>query len=411
MRPSSDSIPYRLLFIAPTLDGGGAERTLVNVVNHLDRSRFQPHLALFQTKGVLMEELAPDVTVNEIQPIDHGGLRRNWTRIRALGRLFARLRPALIMSILWQANAVAVLSAALWHFRAPIVINEQTAPRASLRTDPRRRWLWPIARRLYRRASHIVAISHGIAAELEGDLHIPASRMSVIHNPIAVAQIAELARHPIDFKVSQAPALIAAGRLVPLKNYPLLLRAVALVLQQQDVELYILGKGPESAAIEDLATALGISGHVHLLGFQPNPYPYIAQADLFALSSDHEGFGNVLVEAMSLGVPVVATDCPHGPREILDGGKYGLLVPTGDERALAEAILSLLRNPDRCRTLTANARDRAKDFSIEKIISSYEQLFLRLIERQAARHDVSSGHTPDSPNTKSNESNKLPTQA
>jgi glycosyltransferase involved in cell wall biosynthesis len=374
------TMPSPILFIAPTLGGGGAERALVNIVNHLDRGRFQPHLALFQKEGVFLEALTPDVPVYEIQPTDHGFLYRNWTRVWVIRRLFAEVRPALVMSVLWQANATTLLSAGLWRFRIPIVINEQTAPRASLRSDARRRLLWPIAGQLYRRASHIVAISQGIAAELANDLQIPHSRISVIHNPVPLAQIAEQARQSVSFKVSRAPVVTAVGRLVPLKNYPLLLRAMKLVLQQREAALYILGEGPERATIEELADTLGISSRIHLLGFRPIPYPYLAQAELLVLSSNHEGFGNVLVEAMSLGVPVIATDCPYGPREILTDGKYGVLVPTNDEHALAEAILALLQDTDARRRLSAEGKRRAEDFSVEKIIARYERLFHDLIE-------------------------------
>ena len=372
--------PYPILFITSNLGGGGAERAVVNILNHLDRARFQPHLALYQKEGVFLQDLASDVPVYEIQPTDYGFLHRNWARIWVLRQLFIQVRPVLIMSILWQANAVTLLSAGLWRFRVPVVINEQTAPQASLRSDPRRRLLWPIAGQLYRRASHIVVISQGIAAELEHNLRIAINQIGVIHNPIPIAQVVKQAHKPVRFRVPHVPAVLAAGRLIPLKNYPLLLRAIALVLQQQDVELYILGEGPEQTVIENLAATLGISSHVHLLGFQPNPYPYIAQADLFVLSSDHEGFGNVLVEAMSLGVPVIATDCPYGPREILTGGKYGLLVPPGDEHALSEAILALLVDQDVRRQLAAKGRNRAEDFSIERIVPQYEQLFANLIK-------------------------------
>ncbi|MFH1881982.1 MAG: glycosyltransferase [Planctomycetota bacterium] len=371
--------PYALLFIAPNLGGGGAERALVNIVNHLDRAHFRPHLALFQCEGVFLRELASDVPVHEIQPTERGFMRRNWVRAKALRRLYKEVQPALIMSILWQANAVTLLAAGLWRFPIPIVINEQTAPQASLRSDPRRRLLWPIASRLYCRTSHIVFISQGIAAEVVGRLPIAPERISVIHNPVFIHQVVERARQTVNFRAPNTPAVLAIGRLVPLKNYPLLLHAIALVRQQQNVGLYILGEGPERAIIENLAATLGISTQVHLLGFQSNPYPYLAQADLFALSSDHEGFGNVLVEAMSLGIPVVATDCPYGPREILADGKYGLLVPPNDEQALAEAILSLLREPDTRRRLGRKAKKRAEDFSVEKIIPQYEQLFLDLI--------------------------------
>jgi glycosyltransferase involved in cell wall biosynthesis len=379
----SSGQPHALLFVAPNLGGGGGERALVNIVNHLDRARFRPHLALFQREGVFLRELASDVPVHEIQPKEYGFVHRTWVRTQALRRLYEEVHPALIMSILWQANAVTLLAAGLWRFPIPIVINEQTAPQASLRSDSRRRLLWPIASRLYCRATHIICISQGIATEVADSLPIAPGRISVIHNPVPIHQVVRCASQTVNFRASDAPAILAAGRLVSLKNYPLLLRAIALVLPQQDVELYILGEGPERAAIENLAVTLGISTHVHLLGFQPNPYPYIAQADLFTLSSDHEGFGNVLVEAMSLGVPVVATDCPYGPREILADGRYDLLVPPGDERALAEAILALLRDTDaRCR-LAAEGRKRAKDFSTENVVTRYEQLFQDLIACQS----------------------------
>ena len=379
MAPMVAGRPYPLLFVAPNLGGGGAERALVHIINALDRARFQPHLALFQREGVFLGELASDVPVYEVQPTDRGLVHRNWLRIQALGRLYDEVHPALVMSLLWQANAVMLLAAGLGHLLAPVVINEQTAPQASLRADARRRLLWPIARRLYRRASHVVAISQGIGAEIVDRLSIAPGRVSVIHNPVPVQQVVEQAREPVSFKISRAPAIMAVGRLVPLKNYPLLLRAVALVLREQDVELYILGDGPEREPIERLAATLGMAAHVHLLGFLPNPYPYIAQADLFALSSDHEGFGNVLVEAMALGVPVVATDCPYGPREILAGGQYGLLVPPGDQRALADCLLSLLRDPHMRDRFGMEGRRRAEDFSIQKIIPQYECLFWSLI--------------------------------
>ena len=371
--------PYPLLFVAPNLGGGGAERALVHIVNALDRARFQPHLALFQREGIFLGELASDVPVYEIQPTDRGPVHRNWVRVLALRRLYQKIHPTLVMGLLWQANAVTLLAAGLWRFSTPVVINEQTTPQASLRADARRRLLWPIASRLYRRASHVVAISEGIAGEITDRLSIAPGRVSVIYNPVPVQQVVEQARDPVSFRVARTPAILAAGRLVPLKNYPLLLRAVTLVLREQEVELYILGDGPEREPIERLAAALGISAHMHLLGFQPNPYPYLAQADLFALSSDHEGFGNVLVEAMALGVPVVATDCPYGPREILAGGQYGLLVPPGDERALAAGLLSLLRSPDARSRFSVEGRRRAEDFSIQKIIPQYEHLFWSLI--------------------------------
>jgi glycosyltransferase involved in cell wall biosynthesis len=374
--------PHLILFITANLKGGGAERALVNILNHLDRSRFEPHLALFQKEGVFLSELAADVPIYEIQPTDHGFLHRNRVRLFEIKQLITKTKPALIMSVLWQANAVASFAVRMWGRSIPLVINEQTSPNASLRTDPRRKHLWPIVRRLYRHADCAIAISQGIANELES-YGIPTTNTVVIHNPIPIAAVRESANVVSSAKFEARPAIVAAGRLVPLKNYPLLLTALSYVLEKEPVHLYILGKGPERTQIETLAKSLGIAEHVHLLGFQSNPYPYFAQADLFVLSSNHEGFGNVLVEAMVLGVPVIATDCPHGPREILDGGKYGSLVPLGNANALSKAILSLLHQPDKRARFAIQGPERAKEFSVEAIIPQYEKLFMGLIKRQS----------------------------
>lgn len=372
--------PHNLLFITSNLGGGGAERALVNILNNLDRDHFQPHLALFQKEGVFLEELAPDVPLSEVQSGKGGFLARNWTRSQNIYNLCKKISPAAVMSIKWQANAVTLLTAKFRRLGVPIIINEQSAPQASLKSDSRRRLLWPLAKHAYRWADKIIAISQGIAQELQHTAKLPPNKLRVIHNPLALT-VEPLSSVTLTFKKPGVPAILAAGRLTPLKNYPLLLKATAKVLQTQPVDLFILGIGPEKATIEALAQTLGITPHVHLLGFVSEPQNYIHQADIFALTSNHEGFGNVLVEAMSLGVPVISTDCPYGPREILQDGKYGLLVPVGDEDALAVAILDLLRNLQKRHELGLLGRKRAEDFSIEKIIPLYEKVFLELIEK------------------------------
>ena len=375
-------IAYPILFITSNLGGGGAERALSIVLKHLDRSRFQPHLALFQKEGVFLENIPADIPVYEIQPTDRGALQRNWVRFRAIQDLCQRIQPALVMSIKWQANAVTLISARLARLRAPVVINEQTAPRASTAFDRRRRLLWPLAKQFYRQADGLIVISQGIADELRVSVGVQADKIHVIHNPLDLAEI-DRQVHKNDlpqFKTAGSPAILAAGRLTAVKNYPLLLRAMARLLQTHNAHLYILGQGPEQAHMEALVAQLGLTANVHLLGFVPEPHPYIAQADLFVLTSNLEGFGNVLIEAMSLGVPVVSTDCPYGPREILSDGKYGLLVPIDDEVALAQALAELLDHPEKRAALAQSGRLRALDFSIEKIIRQYETLFLRLIE-------------------------------
>lgn len=369
--------PHHILFISANLGGGGAERALVNIINHLDRARFQPHLALFQKQGVFLAELAPDVPVYEIQPTDHGAFHRNWVRMRAIRRLCDRLHPALVVSIKWQVNFSAALTSSTLGLGCPLITNEQVALSRLLASAWQRHIFWPAARHIYRRVARIVTISRGIAIELARRLALPPDKFRVIHNPIAVTEIRRQAEEPVDVPPTTYPLLVAVGRLDPQKNLPLLFRAIARVVQEQPVMLYVLGEGRERPHLEALIQSLGLQAYIHLLGFQHNPYAYLKQADLFVLSSDYEGMANVLVEALAVGAPVVATDCPYGPREVLADGRYGRLVPPGDEIALAQAILCALR--ERANYDPAVLRRRADEFAVERIVPQYEQLFEEIL--------------------------------
>jgi glycosyltransferase involved in cell wall biosynthesis len=368
-----------VLFVIANLGGGGAERALVNIINGLDRSRFRPHLALFQKEGVFLPELAADVPVYEIQPTDHGVLHRNWVRMRAIKRLCEQLEPALVMSVNWQVNLVVAVADWLLRLGCPVVTNEQVALSRHLAGAWQRHVFWVVARRIYRRVAAVVTISEGIASELQGGLALPSGQFRVIHNPIAIAQIRQRAENTADIPATSHPVLVAVGRLDPQKNYPLLLRAIRRVVQEQPVTLSVIGEGRDRPRLQSLLQSLGLEPFVHLLGFQSNPYAYIKRADLFVLSSDYEGFANVIVEALAVGTPVVATDCPYGPAEILADGQYGRLVPPGDEQALAEAILSLLRDPAARHRLSAAGLARAEAFSVERLVPIYERLFAEVL--------------------------------
>jgi len=378
----SNSQPYRLMFVAPNLGGGGAERALVNIINYLDRSRFQPHLALFQKTGVFLKELAPDVPVYEVQPTDYGLPQRNWVRVWAIKRLCDWLQPALVMSVTWQVNFIAALTGSLFQLNCPLVTNEQVALSRHLKTAWQRHIFWPVARRVYRRITKIVTISEGIAAELQHGLALPHDKFQIIYNPVAVAEIRQRADQAVGMVSLPHPLLVAVGRLDPQKNFPLLFGAIKRVVQEQPVTLYVLGEGSARPHLESLIRSLGLQSCVHLLGFQCNPYAYVKQADLFVLSSDYEGFANVIVEAMAVGTPVVATDCPYGPRDILAGGQYGILVPPGDEEALAQAILAYLKNPGQRSQMEPIVQRRAEVFSVEEIVPQYERLFSELLAPQ-----------------------------
>jgi glycosyltransferase involved in cell wall biosynthesis len=226
----------------------------------------------------------------------------------------------------------------------------------------------------YGRADAVVAVSKGVADELAALGEVPREKVHVIHNPIDSGRIIRQAEaqpeHPW-FQPGQPPVLLAAGRLHPQKDYPTLLRAFASLRKARKLRLAILGEGRERPRLEQLIGDLGIGEDVRLLGFQQNPFAFMARAAVFVLSSAWEGLGNVLIEALACGCPVVSTDCPHGPSEILEKGRYGALVPVGDPQELAHAIVAALERP-------ADARagvERARAFDIQNIAEQYVQLF------------------------------------
>jgi glycosyltransferase involved in cell wall biosynthesis len=225
---------------------------------------------------------------------------------------------------------------------------------------PVQRWLRCLPlRRAYARVDHIVAVSEGVAQDTVHLTGVPPERISVIRNPVITPRMLELAQAPApeEFAAGDAPVILGAGRLTEQKDFATLLRAFALVRGRRPARLIILGEGGKRAALTTLANELGMSGVVSMPGHVDNPYAYMAHANLFVLSSRWEGSPNVLTEALALGTPVVATDCPSGPREILRGGAVAPLVPVGDVQALAQAMLAALDRPSPPELLRAAASE------------------------------------------------------
>lgn len=206
-----------------------------------------------------------------------------------------------------------------------------------------KRWVVEgLFRMTIRMADEIVAVSRGVATDWADYFGIPNERIRVIYNPVDVERIQELAAQATADTMqleNTVPLILAVGRLSPEKDFATLLWAFAILRERRPARLLILGEGEERATLTQLAADLGITEWVSLPGFVPNPHPYMARASVLALSSRYEGFSNVILEALALGIPIVATDCPYGPSEILEGGRYGALVPVGNPEAMAEALL------------------------------------------------------------------------
>jgi len=237
----------------------------------------------------------------------------------------------------------------------------------------RDRWRLPLLRWLYPQADAIVAISHGVADDLVTRVGVRRDRITVIHNPVDIAGAGALAAEPLDhpwFAPGEPPVVLAAGRLVAQKDFFTMLDAFARVRARRPVRLVVLGDGPLRAALRTRAETLGVAADAAFPGFAANPFRFMARAGVFALSSRWEGFGVVLVEALACGCPVVSTDCPSGPAEILEHGRWGALVPVGDPARLAEALAAALDDPE-----DADARRRrAADFAPERALPAYAQV-------------------------------------
>jgi len=309
-----------------------------------------------------------------VRPIAHM-LYKDRPPIGALSDYLRDAQPRAVLSFLNYPNTVLLLAAGLAERRARIVVSVRnhvsTAAQHNtsrwLRTVPR------LMRRLFERADAIIVPSQGVADDVASITRLPSERIRVIYNPVVRPELAQLASVPVDhdwFGDGREQVVVAAGKLKPQKDFATLLRAFAKVRAARPVRLVLLGQGSQEAALRALAAELNIDNAVCFAGQVANPFPYYRNADLFVLSSAWEGLPNALIEAMACGCPVVSTDCPSGPREILEGGQYGRLVPVGSADALAAAMLATLAEPARTETLL----QRAGCFSLEQAVQRYEDI-------------------------------------
>lgn len=365
--------PKRLVIFRPTLGEGGADRVTITLLKYLDRRKFAPALVLTRREGVLLEQVPADVPVITLQA------RRLGTSWIALARYLRAEKPDIVFSTSSGGNTVAALAHWLSGHRSRLVLSERNTFSIA-RRERLPRWL-PVERLkrpLYRRADVIAAVSRGVADDLVATLRLPADQVSVVYNPVdvdAAAPAPDPAPHP--WLTEPIPVVLAVGRLVPQKGYPVLLDAFAAVRRIRAARLLVLGEGPLRGSLQTQVESRGLSDDVRFLGFVTNPHAFMRRCAVYVLSSVFEGFPNALIEAMRCGAPVISTDCPSGPREIItEPGRNGLLVPVGDAQALADAIDTVLSSPPLRATLAQEGQRRAAAFRHESIVAAYERVLL-----------------------------------
>jgi glycosyltransferase involved in cell wall biosynthesis len=306
--------------------------------------------------------------------------RRRWlpSSTPELARYLRRARPRALVAGGNYANLAALAARWLSGVDLPIVLSEHNPLSLTCRNPGRRRIFLPtLARRFYPHGDAIIAVSEGVADDLAEFVRLPRERIDAIHNPVVTLALAARAAALLDdpwFHPGEPPVVLGVGRLAVQKDFATLLHAFARVRSRRPTRLVILGEGDLRPRLERLAAELGVAADVRLPGFVENPLAYMRRAAVFALSSIYEGLGNVVVEALACGCPVVSTDCPGGPAEILGHGRFGRLVPVGDADAFAKALLAALDEPRESSPLLA----RARDFSAAVIADRYLDVLTRV---------------------------------
>ena len=353
----------------PNLHGGGAERMMVNLSQGFVRRGVTVDLVLASAEGPYLEHVPSGVNVIGLES---GGVMSSLPRFV---RYLRRARPQTLLVTLNHAAVAALLAVRLARTPTRVYVRESNMMFPGNVQSLKVKTLRLAVKRLYPWAAGHVAVSNGVAEDIHRFTGISPQRIHTIYNPVVTDALKRQAEAPLNhpwFGPGKPPVLLAAGRLTGQKDYPTLLCAFQKVRAGRAAKLIILGEGKQRAELEALIAELGTQDDVALPGFVDNPFAYMARADLFVLSSAWEGLPGVLIQAMACGCPVVSTDCPSGPREILKGGEYGPLIPVGDAQRLADAVLETLESSVPATRLKA----RASDFSLETISNEYLALLL-----------------------------------
>ncbi|WP_083633054.1 glycosyltransferase [Chromohalobacter japonicus] len=358
----------KLCIVTPSFSGGGAERIAINLANHYTKKGLDVCLIVFEGVGPYRSQID-----GSIKLIDFNAKRWRYNVWSKLRKALKAESPTHVLSILRDVNIFVGLAIPIKN-KARVVFREANTMDGFRRESWRRRLVYKMLMRFaYRRADVVIANSIDTKKDLISDRIAKEIKVEVIGNPVINDDLVEKIGGALYHDWLSAPdifVVLHVGRLHAQKNQALLLSAFSLAVKSvPDLKLVILGEGEEKKNLERLAGELGVKDSVDFVDFQDNPYPYYKAADLFVLSSDWEGFGNVIVEALACGTPVISTDCPGGPRTILANGKYGVLVPCGDAERLSSEIVNHVSNVGMWDF--EELKKRANEFTVEAVAKKY----------------------------------------
>lgn len=379
----------RLLFLLGSLDGGGAERQTLAWLRHLDRTRYEPFLYVISRRGALSNECPADLTIQAFEDSAPppglyfpGKIERQQTE--HLQQFFNEIAPDGLISV---ALHMTRLARGIRRGPTPWFAVEMADPRRDF--DDQIHHFKSIKRRQLRQAYRTaipVAVSEGVRTGLSEFYNLPVDRIALVRNAIDISQVNLAKTEDISPWDPQLTHLVAVGRMQPQKGHVHLLEALAQLSQQErfrSLRLHLVGDGPLRPQLEEVANRLGIADQIIWEGFLKNPFALVARCQLFCLPSLYEGLPLALLEAMACGTPVIASDCPSGPREVLADGQFGPLVPLADSAALAREIANSLDNPTLVQERAATAQLHVRNhYSIETAMRAWDQLFLEIPQVQ-----------------------------
>ncbi len=363
-----------IAFFLPDLRGGGAQKMVLNMAHEFTARGDKVDLVVASSEGVFAKKVKSTVRLIDLKK------SRTVLSILPLSKYLEKERPDILVCALFHANLTAIIAKLVaGSSHTKFILTERNFFSKRIKDSGYERFYIPLLTRiLYPYADMVIGISKGVADDIQAQAKLRPAMTGWIHNPVVTPDMRGV-QIPANRNRSK-PVIITSGRLVEQKDHETLLKAFAALVKKRPAILKILGTGPRETELKNLASDLGIADDVTFEGFVENSLNHFSNADLFVISSRWEGFCNVIVEALLCGLPVVSTDCPSGPAEILDNQKFGILVPVRDDAALAVAMESALN-----RSWDKNAqRARAMDFTVEKICDSYAAVFRDVLSEASA---------------------------
>ena len=366
----------KVLFFIYQMGKGGAARTLLNIMNNLDRQKFKPILVTLNFNGEYEQYVKDDIQFIKLKQ------KRLRNAIFPLAKVIRNVQADIVFSTIPNYNTIAILANKFSFSKAKSIVREADNLGGSRLVDLKLR----LYGMLYRTTDQVVSLSEGVKENLVKKYKVKRENIEVIYNPIDLKHIEQeinsgkLPKEHEQIFQKGEPVVITAGRLVKQKDHFTLIKAFAETNKKVPSQLVILGEGPLKDELMQLSQTLNVNERVHFLGFQDNPYIYFHKANLFVLTSIHEGFSHVIAEALACGTPVVSTDCKSGPSEVLDKGKYGMLCEVGNVDEISTGMLQTLTlNQNELEKIQQLGIKRATYFNADKIVQQYEDLFINTL--------------------------------